>query len=213
MLENAAVPSVRLLSRVDLPAAIEVLTRAFEDDPLMRYVFANATAPYEECLRELFRFSCEVRLLLGWPLFGSFAHDQLAGVAGVTEPEEKAWPPSLQAVYEQMKAVVGPLASGHMEEYSSHADQFRPQASHYHMGVLGVAPQAQGSGHGRALLDAVQHLSEQHPHSTGVWLDTENPQSAAFYQHCGYEIVAQTMYGTVDVWCLFRPNRPTTNGE
>ncbi len=204
---SQAAPDVVLLSRHHLPAAIEVLARAFQPDPLMRYIFAEADAPFEECLRELFRFSCEVRFLLNWPLFGSFSGTRLLGVAGVTEPEDTPWPPPLVSVYEHLKAVIGPGSTEHMERYAHHVDQFRPQEPHYHLGMIGVDPAAQGRGHGRGLLEAVQALSEQHPASTGVWLDTENPRNVTIYGRCGYGVIAQTQYGGVDIWCMFRPNQ------
>ena len=209
---SQAAPDVVPLSREHLPAAIEVLARAFQSDPLMRYIFAEAEAPYDQCLKELFRFSCEVRYLLDWPLFGSFTDTRLLGVAGVTEPEQKPWPETLVSVYRELQTVIGPRATEHLEQYSSHADSFRPQAPHYHLGMIGVDPAAQGQGHGRALLEAVQALSEQHPASTGVWLDTENPRNVTIYGRCGYGVVAQTHYGGVDIWCMFRLNQSRQHG-
>ena len=207
MLSQLSQPRVASLGRADLDAAMAVLVAAFSDDPLMRYVFADAPQSYEQNLRELFRFSCEVRLLLDCPLLGSFDGSGLKGVAGSTDPDDQPWPPALQTIYHEMQQAIGPAAAARFEQYAAQADVHRPPEPHYHLGVIGVDPAAQGQGHGRALLDTLQTLSENHPRSTGVWLDTEHPRNVAIYQRCGYEILAQNSFGPVMIWCMFRPNR------
>ncbi len=207
MPDDHATPRVVPLTRADLPVAIPILVSAFMDDPLMRYVFADAPHPYEQNLYELFRFSCEVRLLLAWPLLGSFADSALLGVAGITDPDETPWPATLQTVYHNMQRFIGPTAAARFEQYAARADAYRPNKPHYHLGMIGVHPAAQGQGHGRALLDTFHALSENHPRATGTWLDTENPRSVVFYERCGYHIIAQTNFDHLTIWCLFRPNR------
>ncbi len=208
MTRTQLTPRVVPLTRTDLPMAIPVLVSAFMDDPLMRYVFADAPHPYEQNLYELFRFSCEVRLLLDWPLLGSFGETELMGVAGVTDPDQTPWPSALQTVYHEMQTFIGPTAATRFEQYAARADAYRPNEPHYHLGMIGVRPAAQGQGHGRALLDTFHALSENHPGATGTWLDTENPRSVVFYVRCGYRIVAQTPFDHLTIWCMFRPNRP-----
>ena len=72
--------------------------------------------------------------------------------------------------------------------------------------MIGVHPEAQGRGYGRMLLDAVQALSEGHSTSTGVALDTENPENVPIYEHCGYRVIAETNLEGVPIWCMLRPN-------
>src|SRR5688572_25795573 len=98
--------------------AAEVLTEAFLADPLSRHLFRDSPAPYQDCLRELFRFSCSVRHELDWPLKGALLDGRLMGVAGLSLPEDKEWPPSLQAIYHNFKEFIGPQASARLEEYS-----------------------------------------------------------------------------------------------
>jgi hypothetical protein len=61
-------------------------------------------------------------------------------------------------------------------------------------------------GYGRRLLDEVQALSDAHPTSTGVGLDTEKPSNVSFYEHCGYRVTGKTNLKHVDIWCMFREN-------
>ncbi len=79
------------------------------------------------------------------------------------------------------------------------------------VGVIGVHPAEQGRGYGRRLLAAIHALSAHHPTSTGVYLDTENPASKAFYERCGYRLLAEERLDDgVDIWCLFRPDAGET---
>ena len=125
----------------------------------------------------------------------------------MTAPEEQPWPPALTASYAEFTAAVGPGAAARFERYAALADVHRPAAPNYGVGVLGVHPEAQGRGYGRRLLAAIQALSAAHPASTGVYLDTENPASKAFYERCGYRVIGrERLDDTVNIWCLFRPD-------
>lgn len=126
------------------------------------------------------------------------------GVANVTEPGEVQWPESLAHKYEILKSAIGPEATGRLERYSEITDSFRPSDPHYHVGVGGFLPEAQGKGYGRKLLGEIHALSEAHPTSIGVALDTENPRNVPIYQHLGYNITTKTMVDDMVVWCMLR---------
>jgi len=196
------------LDRNHLSEAVGVLARAFANDPMANYMMGVSNTSLEESLNELFLFSCEVRLLLDWPLLGVWAdHDQLAGAAGISLPGEVEWPESLQEVYENLKKKIGPDAVSRLETYSQIADTNRPAEPHYQLGMIGVDPEHQGRGCGGQLLHSVNEMSESHPKSTGVWLDTENPRNVPYYQRFGYEVKAHSMLDKIDVWGMFRPNQ------
>jgi hypothetical protein len=50
-------------------------------------------------------------------------------------------------------------------------------------------------------------MSESHPDSAGIWLDTENPRNVPYYQRFGYEVRAHSTLDGIDVWGMFRPNQ------
>ena len=78
-------PEITVLDRVSLNEAIGVLSKAFANDPMMQYIFGPSIAAYSRSLYEMFRFSCEVRLMLNWPLLGCWdARCRLVGVAGLS---------------------------------------------------------------------------------------------------------------------------------
>jgi GNAT superfamily N-acetyltransferase len=196
------------LDRSTLSDAVDVLARAFTKDPMANYMLEISNISLDESLKALFVFSCEVRLLLDWPLLGIWVdNDQLAGVAGITVPGNVEWPEALQVVYENLKKQIGSQAISRLETYSQIADTNRPSEPHYQLGMIGVDPKYQGQGCGGKLLDVVTEMSESHPDSTGVWLDTENPRNVPYYQRFGYEIKAHSTLDGIDVWGMFRSNQ------
>ena len=49
-------------------------------------------------------------------------------------------------------------------------------------------------------------MSERHPDSTGVCLNTESVGNVSFYEHMGYRIVGHRPIDILETWCMFRPN-------
>lgn len=195
------------LDRSHLEAAARVLAQAFARDPMAKYVFAVSKTSFEDSGRALFTFSCEVRLLLDWPLLGVIEEDGfLVGVAGLSLPGDPIWPPALHQVYADFKTTVGADSASRMERYAELADTNRPSEPHFQLGMIGVAPAAQGKGYGGLMLREVHHLAENDPESTGVWLDTETPENVSFYQHHGYKVRARTALEGLNIWGMFRPN-------
>jgi ribosomal protein S18 acetylase RimI-like enzyme len=199
-------PQIVTLGRENLDDAIEVLFHSLVNDPLPHYLFETSNVDYQHSLRELFRFSCEVRLDLDWPLLGCIFNSALAGVAGLSEPEEVPWPESLSKTYRKMRSVIGPQAIERLERYSEIVDSYRPEDPHFYLGVLGVHPSFQGRGLGALLMKEINSISAKHLTSMGVGLDTENPINVRFYERFGYRVVAHMKIDGIDLWSMFRPD-------
>src|SRR5829696_9129008 len=86
------------------------------------------------------------------------------------------------------------------------SSRFRPQASHYYLGALGVHPSMQGRGAGAALVDAYCEISSNDESATGTFLQTANLGNLAFYQRFGFKLLGEgKLDGQVTLWCLNRP--------
>jgi ribosomal protein S18 acetylase RimI-like enzyme len=168
-----------------------MLANAFRDDPVMHYFYPFDEQRAYECRVALLRYACQVRLDLEWPLIGIVEGTCVWGVAGISAPEKKAWPPSLEKHYKELEEAVGTEALLRQEAYSELVDRHRPSEPHYFVGVLGIDPDAQGRGFGRRLLDEANLVSQADPHSREIWLDPENPKNMGFYKHLGYQVVAE----------------------
>jgi len=190
-----------------LDVAVEVLALAFENAPLIRYLLPHQGSMYYSQIREFFRFTCETRLDLGWPLIGTLSNTQLTGVACISVPENKDWPTSLVKKYEKLMSFIGTESVSRLERFSNLSNHYTLRQPHYYLSAIGIHPNFQGRGFGRVLLDTVHEMSELHPASTGVYLETANPVNVPFYEHFGYHLVSKDkLDDIVDLWYMFRPN-------
>lgn len=191
------------LSNKTLDEASSVLALAFEHDPMVNYVLTQQTHE-QRCA--FFIHMCEVRYDLEWPILGYYHNSKLVGVVLASEPEVKNWPSSLMRSYMRLGDEIGPDAVKRLEAYTQLASRHRLKEPHYYIGVVGVIPEYRGRGYGTHLMEAVQTRSRQHPTSTGVMLETENPVNLPYYQHIGYHIIAEDKLGPNSIWSMFRPN-------
>jgi ribosomal protein S18 acetylase RimI-like enzyme len=187
-----------------LDAAVEVLALAFDNDPLMKYVFSGAEA-YGRGLREVFRFVCEARFDLDWPILGTYTDNHLCGVACLSPPEDKTWPPSLGRKYDRLQASVGYEAFNRLGRFSRLSRKHAPAYPHFYLAAIGIRPEFQGRGLGRVLLNGVAEMSASHPDSDGVFLETAQPGNVALYERFGYRVIARDkLDDAVDFWYMFR---------
>jgi ribosomal protein S18 acetylase RimI-like enzyme len=188
-----------------LDAAVEVLALAFQNDPLMMYACSGPA--YASYVREVFRFVCEARWELGWPIIGTTGDSGLNGVACLSAPGEKVWPPSLVKKYDRLQASVSNEAFNRMGRFSRLSRKYSPAPPHYYLAAIGVHPAFQERGLGGVLLGAVHGMSESDPESTGVYLETARPENVRLYEHFGYRVFARDkLDDAVEFWYMFRPN-------
>ena len=199
--------SVVDVTRERLDEAAHVLARAFEDYPLMRYIFEDSGDEYFHHVRDVMRFTCDARLALGYSLKGVEEDGRIVAVACINHPEEKEWPAALEQSLNKVMDSVGEQAAARLGQFGELVGAHHPQQPHFYLVAIGVEPTSQGKGYGRALLNAVHEMSEAHPVSAGVGLDTETAVNVPLYEHFGYEITGQGKLAEIDVWFFFRPNQ------
>jgi GNAT superfamily N-acetyltransferase len=195
------------IPRERLDEAADVFAHAFEDYPLMHYFLADSGEDYGRQAREAFRITCEIRMVLGDSVKGILDEEgRLVAVACINHPEKKEWPASLEQSYAAFEKRMPAQAIERLNQYVELGTRHDLEQPHFYLVAIGVRPDAQGQGYGRALLDEVHRMSEAHPFSTGVGLDTETPINVPLYEHCGYGVTARDRLGDVDIWFMFRPN-------
>jgi GNAT superfamily N-acetyltransferase len=197
---------IQPLTLTQLGPAVRVLSRAFDQYPLLRYCFAEQADAYAELMMTMFRLTLSRRIVYEGVTLGVSHGSALAGVAGVSLPDHGAMPEAMRAAGERFSAAMGPAAHERFGAYGAIVARHRPQAPHLFLGVLGVQPFLHGMGYGRALLDAVHAMAAAHPTAQGVYLDTEHAANVDLYRHFGYELLGEDRVGPVGVWCLYRPN-------
>ena len=172
----------------NLKAASAALARAFEDDPLQRYVFPD---PVERA--ELSPAHFELVLKYGL-LFGEvFATERCPSGTVVLLPpgstdvtEERA----AAAGLDQLPASIGESAANRFGSVLGYLEPFHNNdvpEPHWYVMVVGVEPAARGLGLGRQLLHPM--LSRARDEGHPCYLETAQPDNVPFYEHLGFRVV------------------------
>lgn len=194
---------IRKAQPADVDATVTALAEAFAQDPLMSYVFGDRPDGVCAGVMEFFSILLRVRIALGMP-----AHVLVQGVdvLGATmgyDTSRPAWPEPFNEEWRQLEART-PGFAARMSAYEQICDAHQPSENHYYLGVIGVHSALQGKGAGKALLDAFCALSARDPKSSGVYLDTSNTSSLAFYYRNGFELRGEGDLEATHLWCVYK---------
>lgn len=190
-----------------LDEAVEVLSDAFADYPVMRFVIGDCGTSYAARLREMIRFFTMARLLNDDLVIGVTDRDALIAVANISRPGDRSPSPELDPLRERLWRELGADARQRYEQLGQFWRGFAIERSHYHLNMIGVRRTRQGQGAARLLLDALHERSARASDSCGVSLTTEVAANVALYGHFGYEIAGHAVITPeMQTWGLFRPN-------
>jgi GNAT superfamily N-acetyltransferase len=181
----------------------------------MHFLFGDADVPLEQGVALLMELAFEVRHACGCPVLGvRDASGHLVGVAYLSRPHDgsslaaaqgRQGPASVRAKEAEFSERIGATAVARYAAYESAWKQGAPAMPHHYLGVLGVDPDAQGTGVGVRLLDEVSAIVNADADSHGTWLDTENPVNVAFYQRRGFAVAAERRLDDVTIWGMWKP--------
>jgi ribosomal protein S18 acetylase RimI-like enzyme len=183
-------------------AAARCFVQAFARDPLIDYFFGDSAAGRDASAERFFALLLRARIALGMPALLMRREARIVGGAMGYSTVRPDWPQALQREWDALEAR-SPAIGERFGVYESIAAAAEPDRPHYYLGVLGVAPAVRGSGAGSALLRAFCALSAQDPLSTGVYLETANPDNLAFYGSHGFVERGAGRLGSGTLWCLF----------
>jgi hypothetical protein len=205
VIDNSDKPIIRI-TKDSLEEATEVLTRAFEDDPVINYFISSHKDAYPEKLREVFRYQCLMYLEMDLPVFGTVQNSRITGIACLSIPGKKERPDTLVKTDKEFEKSMGPESFDRIKRYINLSKKYTPEGPHHYLAALGIHPDFQGQGYARLLLDRVSEISEKHGTSTGVFLETAKSKNVELYKHFSYNLfAAEKLDGVVDLWYMFRP--------
>lgn len=194
---------IERLTREHKPEVVAVLSAAFHDYPVMRFVLKSTGADYEKDLKALVGFFCEVRLTRNWPVLGIRAEDgSLAAAALVNDVLLNPLPLPEQPL-QQLKETIGDEAYQRLVAYELQSSIGEPKVLHHFLGMIGVHPDYQKKGYAAALMNYVKDIASKNPESNGVCLSTEIPWNVRFYEHHGYRVISEADVGELHSWCMF----------
>lgn len=172
----------------NLRPAAEAIARAFQDDPLQKYVLPDpvertrlSQAHFEPVLKYGLLFG-EVFTTEGYPAGSAVCLPP----GSTTMTDERA----VAAGLDQLGASIGEAAANRFGSVLGFAEPFHAvdvPEPHWYVMVVGVEPSARGSGLGRQLLaPMLDHAREaRHP----CYLETAQPSNVPFYEHLGFRVL------------------------
>jgi ribosomal protein S18 acetylase RimI-like enzyme len=177
-----AAAEVRKATEADLPAIATALARAFEDDPVVGWLFAKP----EKRSRGVERmFTVRLRQLIAQEQV--YTTNDRAGAAIWALPGR--WHVTLRETIELGRLVLNPrlpvLMSGLQRVDGAHPRQPR----HFYLAVLGVDPPRQGGGLGTALLRPVLELCDAE--GLPAYLESSKERNVDFYARHGFRVTRE----------------------
>jgi ribosomal protein S18 acetylase RimI-like enzyme len=199
------------IPRDRIAEAVEILVRAFDEDPFFRFL-APGRAERAALVGEVMRANLEVAAELG--LARGRVNGAVRGVCLWYPP--RAYPPPARATLRARGAAVArtlgrwvregrarPRALTRALRVDALMKEAHPEAPFYYLEVLGVDPRHHGRGHGGALMRAA--LAEADRDRRIAVLETSKPANLGFYRRYGFEIVQAThLEGGPPVWTMRR---------
>jgi len=200
--------SVRIIecrSASETEQVVEVLSDAFHDYPVMRYVIGLDDEEYERRLRTLVEFFLQARVSRDEPVLGIAEGETIVAAALVTLPGSGPAPAALATHRERVWGELGTEAQVRYEAYGAAARPVLIDRPHHHLNMIGVRRSHAGRGLARRLLEAVHEMSREDPGSCGVTLTTEIWANVGLYEHFGYRVTGHARVSHVlDTWGMFR---------
>lgn len=191
-------PIVRLARDGERRSVLEVIGRAFHDDPVAAYLFPNANNRAQK-----------------WARFSGIAIDSMADASHVLTndavegaaiwqfPNESKMGRLLGLrVALRLFALAG-LGTRRAIRLADLMSTHRPREPHYYLAALGTDPTHQGQGIGSALIQQV--LDRCDKERMPAYLESSKEPNVPFYQKHGFEVIEELeIPGGPNVWSMMR---------
>ena len=195
------------LSPQKVAEASKSLAAAFFDDPTSHFLLPRVDSR-DRWLRLIHQAS--LRHLLPEGHVYTVAGDEVTGVIGLVAPGHYPLPTARflrHIIPVILRLPTGGFALGRaMRGLQAQAmiDRMHIKEPHWYVAVLGVHPDRQGEGLGRALLDPA--LAQADHDRLPAYLETSNERNLAFYGRFGFEVVQEVSIpgGGPPVWTMLR---------
>ena len=197
---------VRPVREADVARLVEVLTRAFDDDPISHYFF-RGDRRRERGLRRFFDIQMRHQYLVNGE---AWTTDDLGGAALWMPPGRPR--PGVRDLLRLALLVTDLLGVGReapqVARLLAEVERARPSEPHWYLGVLGVDPPRQRTGVGGALLAEV--LGRVDEEGMPSYLETSKEENLSFYGRHGF-VVTGEVHAPADgptLWLMWRDPRP-----
>jgi ribosomal protein S18 acetylase RimI-like enzyme len=187
---------IRTATAEDVPALAAALARAFHDDPVARWSLASDRRR-EGRLRRFYRE--RLRTLVAEELV--FCDEQRRGAA-LWAPPDRWHQPLGELVRARIVTLRAPVVIAGMNR----VQERHPAEPHLYLAVLGVVPEAQGTGLGSRLLAPVLERCDRE--GVPAYLESSKERNLAFYARHGFRVTGEVgMPFGPPLWLMWRDPR------
>lgn len=206
MKDKPLVATLETLETLEIESCAQVIMRAFKNDPL----FTHALSSDEE-KASFVRFLLKKSLSLGEKSIVMKDQTTILGVASYEKDSGSVLKGLINMVRFDfireiltLKRMLSSESFAFFNRYMRFTTSVRPKAPHYYLVFIGIAPEAQGRGLGRAIIEEIHAHVDADATSVGIGLDTENEANIAYYETFGYKLIDQRNIDDVTVYAMFR---------
>jgi GNAT superfamily N-acetyltransferase len=194
-----AVTTVRHATKDDIKELGSTLARAFEDDPVMSWLY-----PGLDRLEKFFR-AYELRLHI--PQDGVYTTDDLAGGAVWAPPNQ--WRTKFTDIVRVAPALMGATGTRILRGLGTirAVESKHPKEPHWYLAALGTDPSKQGKGVGSALMAPI--LERCDTEGLPAYLESSKEANIPFYRRHGFEVTSEIQLPRgPKLWPMWRDPRP-----
>jgi ribosomal protein S18 acetylase RimI-like enzyme len=201
-----AAPAVRRATDDDVRALVEVLARAFDDDPVPNFLF-NGDRSRRKGLRRFFT----IQLRHMYMRTGEVWTTEDRSGAAIWGPPSKARP-GLRDLLRVLPLLPELLPLRHMRDALRAlfvVESERPTVPHWYLATLGTDPVVQGRGVGSTLLASM--LERLDVEGAPAYLECSKERNVAFYSRFGFTVTKElnAVQGGPRIWLMWREPRPS----
>lgn len=178
--------SIEKLRRKNIDEAVEVFAQAFYNNPLPMQAFGKLSSQKRLArVRRIYRGAVESALLSGH-VYIVRRKGVIAGAAIAYSPDSKVMPLARNAIHTATVFLSGVRAAFVYGQHSRHVAKLIPNDPHWRLYFVGVAPNYQREGIGKALVRHFNRLADK----DGVpsYLVTAREDHVPFYSAQGYNV-------------------------
>ncbi|SFL73485.1 Acetyltransferase (GNAT) family protein [Gracilibacillus orientalis] len=202
---------IQRLSRCDKGKFVELMSKAFEEDPLFHYLFKEDEydQPNKQRVVSFLSFLFDKSDYLLEEVWGIYNQNQLMGAYVMEVPTvnkvKKAYGSfKLLGRGIQLMSRLSIKTIIKLNRYMKISRNHAPKQRLHYLIMIGVSPSAQGSGVGKLLLQHMIKHAQEDSHYTGMVLDTENRININFYRKFGFDLYNQSKLGDVYIYTMVR---------
>ena len=192
---------LRVAEQSDIPELTELFVKAFENDPVLRWVLRDDQR-YQDALHSLLKYILDESI----PYRETVVTMELDACAVWTPPDVWSKSPSLLETIRMLPETLswtGWSRLGRFMSLDSAEYAKKPSEPHFYLVLLGVDPAKQGNGLGSTLLNHT--LTKLDESGIPAYLENSNPVNEPLYQRHGFRVVDEIKQPDgPSEWCMWR---------